>query len=366
MSESKYRHEHVESVPAGWRVRTVRQGKHRIRVAFAPKKRGRPDWQTPPGKLISVLHPAGENPCELRSTNPTELLVLGANPPRRRLNPDKYRVVVITRWADPNARPFERDFTTKQEAKDYARTVDLEKHHRPVIVKVREGSNPMPNPPAANTFDTAREKAAYAAGLDAGGRRLGSALGTLRRKRATRLERTMRSGLGRKNPAAETVYEEFAGHESEFIDTAHEPHIPSGNYARLGDPGELLSLYVKPRDGGFVRHIGAETFEADPPVIVTDETAKQIYFVGGNQDISESLAAFGALDRGNGIFELGEGRRIDYKAEKPQVDDSGTDEWQHHFGEENGRKPTVLFNAQLKRLLLEGGDYRIEGPWIRN
>ena len=36
------------------------------------------------GRLVSILHPAGENPCTLRSTNPAELMVMGANPPRRR------------------------------------------------------------------------------------------------------------------------------------------------------------------------------------------------------------------------------------------------------------------------------------------
>jgi len=51
-----------------------------------------------------------------------------------------------------------------------------------------------------NSFDTPREKAAFAAGITAGGTRLGAALTKLRSKRVTRLERMTRRGLGRSNP----------------------------------------------------------------------------------------------------------------------------------------------------------------------
>ena len=74
--------------------------------------------------------------------------------------------------------------------------------------------------PVRNSFDTPREKAAYAAGLQRGGAGLGSALGKLRSKRARRVERMMRSGLGRKNPSppaelvkkAQSEQKLFAGH----------------------------------------------------------------------------------------------------------------------------------------------------------
>ena len=52
--------------------------------------------------------------------------------------------------------------------------------------------------PARNYFDTARERAAYAAGLAHGGAGMAKAAETLRRKKATRVERMMRSGLGRR------------------------------------------------------------------------------------------------------------------------------------------------------------------------
>jgi hypothetical protein len=85
---------------------------------------------------------------------------------------------------------------------------------------------------AKNKFDTAREKAAYMAGLSAGGRSLGGALDTLRRKKATRLERTMKRGLGR-NPSAE---------ETEIMDA----YVERGKEVITGKGG----FYIKGR--GFV------------------------------------------------------------------------------------------------------------------
>jgi len=174
------------------------------------------------------------------------------------------------------------------------------------------------------------------------------------------------------NPPTEEIVEAFTGREVEFMDVYNEPHMPRGRYAKLGP---LVALYIKPAKGGQVQRIGASeavghdfpsAWGGRPPLVVCDSTARQIYFVDGHQDISSALAAFGAIDRGNGIVELGKGRRIDYQCRKEHVASPDEDLWKHEHGEENGELPTVLFDTRTKRLLYEGGDYRIEGPWIRN
>jgi hypothetical protein len=171
------------------------------------------------------------------------------------------------------------------------------------------------------------------------------------------------------NPPVEDIVEDFTGQEVKWLDVYNEPHIPRGRYAQLGP---LIALYIKPAKGGQVQRIGgmgenyAAAWAGKPPIIVTDSTARQIYFVDGAQDISANLAAFGAIDRGNGLVELGQGRRIDYQCRKEHVASPEEDLWKHDHGEENGTLPTVLFDTRSKRLLYEGGDYRIEGPWIRN
>ncbi len=158
--------------------------------------------------------------------------------------------------------------------------------------------------------------------------------------------------------AAAALYEKFQGKEAEWVTVDREPHMPQGDYAQLG---ELLALYVKPMAGGQVQQI---KWVEDLPVVVADTSGRQIYFFKGSQDISDSLEGFGARELGNGVFQLGEGRRIDYKARKEHVADPDADEWRHDFGEESGVRPKVLFDTRMKRLLLEGGNYRIEAPGI--
>jgi hypothetical protein len=63
---------------------------------------------------------------------------------------------------------------------------------------------------------------------------------------------------------------------------------------------------------------------------------------------------------------LGEGREIHYIGKKHHIGDEDTDEWRHTHGEEDGVLPTVLFDTRNKKLLYEGGNYRIKGPWIHN
>lgn len=170
-----------------------------------------------------------------------------------------------------------------------------------------------------------------------------------------------KKAIRRRNSSAAAIREDFTGTPSEYVTSADEPHMPAGDYAQLG---ELLALYVKPMKGGQVMQIH---FRRRPrPIVVTDETARQLWFFEGDQDVSASLTAFGARSRSDGLFELGEARRIDYKQRKEHVPDPDVDEWRHEFGEVSGVRPTVLFDPGKKRLLLEGGQYEIRTEGIVN
>ncbi len=165
------------------------------------------------------------------------------------------------------------------------------------------------------------------------------------------------------NPSAEGIREYFTGAPVNSVRVDDEPHMPAGDYAQLG---ELLVLYVKPHAGGQVKQIA---FRGTPRTIaVADETARQIWFIAGDQDISGSLDEFGAEELGeaSGVFLLGEARRIDYKQRKEHVPDPDVDEWRHDFGEETGVRPALLFDRNLKRFLLSGGEYEIRPEGIVN
>jgi len=63
---AKYRHQDIAAVPRGWKVRTVSnpRRRHQVRIAYPPGPR-----QKGSGKLISILHPAGErNPDDCGQT----------------------------------------------------------------------------------------------------------------------------------------------------------------------------------------------------------------------------------------------------------------------------------------------------------
>lgn len=166
------------------------------------------------------------------------------------------------------------------------------------------------------------------------------------------------------NPSAATLREEFTGMPAEHVSIQSEPHMPAGDYAQLG---ELLALYVKPRHGGPVQQINFS--KNARPLVLSDESGRQIWFAGGDQNISPSLDVFGRHPsqsvRGN-LFELGEVRRIDYRQRKEHVTHPEHDEWRHDLGEENEIRPTLLFDTHAKRLLLQGGDYSIRREGIIN
>ena len=82
---ARFSYEDVAKTPAGWNVRTVTRGSHRVRIAFPAGAQ-----QSGSGRVVQILHPRGEaNPCGMRYLlpNPSELLIMGANPTRRRPNP---------------------------------------------------------------------------------------------------------------------------------------------------------------------------------------------------------------------------------------------------------------------------------------
>lgn len=175
---------------------------------------------------------------------------------------------------------------------------------------------------------------------------------------ATMRPRTRLRKGWRPNPSAEALREEFSGAPVDRVQIFDEPHMPRGDYALLG---KKIVLYVKPNTGGQVLRI-----ELPQSIAVSDESARRIWFVGGDQDVSASLHVFGAEPRGAGLFGLGQARRIDYKQRKEHAERPDVDEWRHDFGEETGEYPTVLFDANAKRLLLEGGAYEIKREGIRN
>lgn len=164
--------------------------------------------------------------------------------------------------------------------------------------------------------------------------------------------------------AARTVREGFVAKPSNHFSVTDEPHIPKGDYAELGD---LVSLTVEPARG---IGLGVKEINLDSSKIkvIASGNRKQIYFCGGDQVIDrDDLAKF--TDKENGTVELGKCREIVYLAKKyhAEVGNSAAGknvEWVHEFGEESGNRPVLLYSTSLDRLILRGGNYRVEDAGI--
>ena len=409
-SRAQFRHEDVATVPRGWKVRTVTHPSgHRTRLAFPPGPR-----RKGAGRLISILHPQGENPakCVVGSRQSA----VSSNPRgkiKTREQVEKMQAKAVKFLRDVVGNDDKADEIEALSLDDYAakKKITLANPHisqawdqasgryRAQVLGMagigeperlaqlswkelpKQAKDILTGKAKKNKFDTAREKAAYMAGLSSGSRRLGGALETLRRKRATRLERMTGRGLGRRNPKpacrnladtrhrrnaaddqgvsherkAKELYEKFHGKPPKEVLELQESAAIRGDYTALGD---LVELVVKSPAGDSLR-IG---FEGEKVKLASSPNGAQLYFLGGNQALDGNLARF-KTDATKDLVDLGEAQSIVYRAAKDFTGFKSSD-WEHEFGEESGERPSAFYDKLKRRIFLVGGTYRVERPGI--
>lgn len=151
----------------------------------------------------------------------------------------------------------------------------------------------------------------------------------------------------------------------------------------LANLGKLVSLYVGEgvKLTGKFLHVpevmedGAWAVEIDfqkkpnPPDVASEPDGHHIYFVGGNQDITEYLARF-PVDRTKELLDLGPCLRLEYFTQKA-FDRQRDIKYFHALGEEsgdypgdNGANPRLLYNRIRRRLYLVGGQYHVKPEGI--
>ena len=364
-STSRFRHQEVRSVPAGYKVRTVRAGAHQVRVAFPPGARRKGD-----GIVVGILHPKNENPCPVARKNPAELLLMGANPsglPRERPLPGASRSAgaIGAARARHESRATVYDALSTKEKLAFGRIglgkaqiqsgSDL-KRAREMVRQTQRLRNRLPNP--ANQFEAGLASFAEGAAEDVTAQRAYQDLFSHSKKR-------------KKNPdsaeQARELREGFSGEPSEHYTVRDEPHVPAGDYT---DCGEFIAVAVKPTSTGEAKSVQEISFPGRDLELISDPSGRQLYIVGTGQDLSETdLRMF--TDSDAELVDLGECRVISYGMIKfgSEVPASARGEdarWDHKFGEEGGRCPTIFYDRKMRRLILSRATYRIEGAWIRN
>jgi hypothetical protein len=179
----------------------------------------------------------------------------------------------------------------------------------------------------------------------------------------------IRAALARQNPKrrrrtnpqasageqkARKTYQMFAGRKPKRVSSRKVRAAsvgPGKNYAKLGD---LVKLVIK---GGEI------SFDEGPrPIVATDAAGKRIYFIGGDQ----SLDQFPAVKASHAArVDLGEVYQLEYFARK-KFDDFIPVVYFHELGEDNGKRPNLIYDRKRKVMRFAGGDYKIRAEGIVN
>lgn len=152
---------------------------------------------------------------------------------------------------------------------------------------------------------------------------------------------------------AVSLYESFSGSDAKKLVERHESAAMRLDYTALGDLFKLLLL--APGEGEEYEL----TFDGDKVKLASSPDGKQLYLIGGNQDLGrvlrpESLA--------KDFVDLGDVAEISYDARKVHNNFEPT-EWVHKFGEKTGDLPRAWYDKIRKRIYFAGGAYFIKsGP----
>lgn len=169
----------------------------------------------------------------------------------------------------------------------------------------------------------------------------------------------------RRNQSSETeqavrLYQSFHGKDPKQVSELQESAAMRLDYTALGDLD-----YIR-----FVTPAGENAeieFDGDGVMLASSPDGQQLYCIGGNQNI---LALLHETSREKDFIDLGEATEVQYVARKVHNKFQPTSYF-HKFGEENGVRPSLMFDKLKNRIFFVGGDYRIDtsdgiSPGIEN
>lgn len=291
-----YRHEHLSEVPRGWRVRTIDQAGHLVRVAFPPGPRRKGT-----GKLISILHPVSENPY---TCNPEGLHLSLCVDPQQSIPGAAHPSLCV----DPQP--------ARNPVADQIHALESKSAARPLTKK-----------------EAARLRALQIQAARGNGKRRNAANG------------------------AAQMYKDFHGRSATEVLTMQDALIQSGEYTALGDDPEL---WLRPVTGDPAKWgEGDISFDpSDNVKLATNATGGQLFLVGDNQALDLSDLKGEGIDTSKRFIDLGEVYAVSYMTEK-SFDRFQSVPYAHVLGEETGQRPRLVYDKETRRMLLVGGAYSI-------
>lgn len=158
--------------------------------------------------------------------------------------------------------------------------------------------------------------------------------------------------------AAAELSEDFHGRDPRWQTDLIETHRYRQNLADLGGLEELVVITPS-------RHQVTLRFGYDTRLAAFPENG-QLYLKGGDQSIDLNEFPLSDNEKTKDYVVLGVVDSIAYYTAKHHLDarDRQGGTYEHHFGEDGGEQPLLIYDQVNRRLWLTGGSYRVEGRGI--
>jgi len=327
-AQPQFQIEHVAPTPRGWKVRSKKSGSHVLRFAVPPGRR-----KKGAAKLLEVLHPKEEkNPSCIVShrakSNPEELLLF--------LNPSTGEKKRATR--ERAARIRAARLNTGKKKRRNAGTANHKAGCKCFACKYQRGENPRRKAKRATPQRRRKDRQ--------------------RKNPVTRKRAANQSGT----EEAVRLFEIFHGKDAREITEKHVSAAMRKDYTALG---KLVAVVCDDAGMG-EKEIAVHwdrcphiDFSEDHVTLASSPDGRQLYAIGGNQNLNGCLDKFEGVDPTKDLIDLGEVAAIVYEARKIH-DNFEPVLYCHKFGGHNRTRPGWFFDRLKKQVFFIGGEYEID------
>jgi hypothetical protein len=170
----------------------------------------------------------------------------------------------------------------------------------------------------------------------------------------------------RRNPdetsQAVRLFQKFHGKDPNGIAEAQRSAVIRSDYTAVGKLVALCMDDFEWPDKKITNEwdkLPAITFDKDGVTLASSPNGRQLYFIGGRQNLDGCLADFEGVDPSKDLIDLGEVFVIVYEARKSHNNFEPTD-WVHSLGGKNKQRPRLMYDKLKKEMFLAGGEYFID------
>jgi hypothetical protein len=160
---------------------------------------------------------------------------------------------------------------------------------------------------------------------------------------------------------ATELYTQFHGRGPKGVKDVQVHADDYDSHKELSQLGRLVSLTI----GAKSWRKKIEWGSREAPDLAAAPNGKQLYIIGGVQNLNGSLTGLPVKALGKDRVLLGDAYRIEYFTQKGFDNFQPVTYW-HDLGEETGKRPRLVYDKRKKRIHLVGGGYKVKPEGIVN